>query len=158
MRSLIFVIFFLVGSVAFAQPQLSPNAPEDKPQTLRANDLQAFEAAIAPHVAKAKDTYPAAKSRFLSGLPQGQMFFVTTRLSDGPGKFEQIFVAVQSIEGGAVSGTVASEVRRVYGYGLGDSYTFPESQVMDWLITYPDGSEEGNFVGKFLDTYRRGGA
>jgi hypothetical protein len=29
-----------------------------------------------------------------------------------------------------------------------------EAELLDWLITKPDGSEEGNVVGKFLDTYR----
>ena len=27
-------------------------------------------------------------------------------------------------------------------------------EVLDWTISKPDGTEEGNFVGKFLDTYR----
>ena len=29
-----------------------------------------------------------------------------------------------------------------------------ESDVLDWTISKPDGTEEGNFVGKFLDTYK----
>jgi hypothetical protein len=41
----------------------------------------------------------------------------------------------------------------VHGYRLGDRYTFPESELRDWLIAKPDGSEEGNYVGKFLDGY-----
>jgi hypothetical protein len=28
------------------------------------------------------------------------------------------------------------------------------SALLDWLITRPDGTEEGNVVGKFIDTYR----
>lgn len=158
MKTLLFAVCFLISSVAFAHPQLSPNAPEDKPQSLMADELRAFEAAIAPHVAKAKRTYPAARSRFLSGLPKGQMFFVTTRLYDNSGKFEQVFIVVQTIEGEKVSGRIASEIGRVSGYKLGDNHSFPESQILDWLITYPDGSEEGNFVGKFLDTYHLGGS
>jgi hypothetical protein len=30
-------------------------------------------------------------------------------------------------------------------------YSFQESELVDWLISRPDGSEEGNVVGKFLD-------
>jgi hypothetical protein len=41
----------------------------------------------------------------------------------------------------------------VHGYSLGDRYAFPESELRDWLITRPDGTEEGNFVGRFLDSY-----
>ena len=38
---------------------------------------------------------------------------------------------------------------------LGDPYTFPEGELVDWLITHPDGSEEGNVVGKFLDEWQK---
>ena len=39
------------------------------------------------------------------------------------------------------------------GYGMGQFYSLPESQLIDWMIAKPDGTEEGNEVGKFLDTY-----
>ena len=32
--------------------------------------------------------------------------------------------------------------------------TMPEDELIDWTIVHPDGSEEGNVVGKFLDTLR----
>jgi hypothetical protein len=31
--------------------------------------------------------------------------------------------------------------------------TVQEKDVYDWTISRPDGSEDGNYVGKFLDTY-----
>jgi hypothetical protein len=39
----------------------------------------------------------------------------------------------------------------VDGYKRGDAYQFPESALTNWAIRKPDGSEEGNVVGKFLD-------
>ena len=42
---------------------------------------------------------------------------------------------------------------RFLGYHLGDDYKFPESDLRDWMIAKPDGTEEGNVVGKFLDSY-----
>ena len=30
----------------------------------------------------------------------------------------------------------------------------PELEVLDWTVSKPDGTEDGNFVGKFLDTYK----
>jgi hypothetical protein len=36
----------------------------------------------------------------------------------------------------------------------GDRYATAETELLDWLITKPDGTEEGNVVGKFLDTYQ----
>jgi hypothetical protein len=32
-------------------------------------------------------------------------------------------------------------------------FTFPAGELVDWMIARPDGSEEGNEVGKFMDTY-----
>ena len=156
MKSTLLMLLLLCTGVAVAQdPQLSPNAPQDNPVTAHAGELAAFEAAIAPHIAEAKRTYPAAKEKFVAGLPQGQSFFVTTRLYDGTGAFEQVFIAVRSIEDGEVHGKIWSEINTVQGYRFGDPYRFPESALLDWLITHPDGSEEGNFVGKFLDSYGR---
>ena len=37
----------------------------------------------------------------------------------------------------------------------GDPYSCPESELMDWVITHPDGTEEGNVVGKFLDEWQK---
>ncbi|MGH8106236.1 MAG: hypothetical protein ACREO2_07945, partial [Arenimonas sp.] len=105
------IFFYLVSSVALSQnPQLSPNAPEDKPAHMTAGQLAAFEKAIAPHVAKAKASYPAAKKKFLAGLPKRQHFFVTTRLRDERGVFEQVFIAVLSIKKGKVEGRIWSDI------------------------------------------------
>lgn len=155
MKLLTLVVITLFACSATAQdPQLSPNAPQDRPVTAGADRLAAFEAAIAPHVAEAKRTYPDAKRKFLAGLPKGQSFFITTRLHDDTGAFEQVFIAVHSIESGEVRGKVWSEINTVRGYRFGDEHRFPETDMIDWLITHPDGSEEGNVVGKFLDSYR----
>lgn len=142
----------LVSAVALAQ--LAPNAPKDQPQPLREAQTAAFEKAIAPYLAKAKKTWPAAKARYLAGLPRGETFFVTTRLHDSTGRMEQVFVQVSKIDGNRISGRIASEMQLATGYRAGDQYSFNESELIDWTISKPDGSEEGNLVGKFLDTYR----
>jgi hypothetical protein len=144
----------LAGPTAFAQsadPKLSPHAPKDKASPIA--EMARFDHAIAPYVAKARASYPQARKRYLAGLPAGQSFFVTTRLHDQSGGMEQVFIAVKSIKGDTISGKIWNDVRSVRGFRNGDMYTFGEAQVLDWLITKPDGSEEGNFVGKFLDTY-----
>lgn len=148
-----FAIVLLLCASAHAQdPVLASNAPKDKPAAVEAR--KKFDRDIAPYVARARSTYPQAKERFLQGLPKGQSFFVTTRLPGADGNFEQIFVAVQTIRDGQVIGRIWSEVRTVKAYKYKDPYSFPEDRLLDWLITKPDGSEEGNFVGKFLDTYK----
>lgn len=135
--------------------ELAPNAPQDKPINAESSDeVKRLEEAIKPYIEKAKKTYPDARKRFLAGLPPKHAFFITTRLHDSQGHFEQVFIAVKEIKEGVIKGVIASEVRLVSGFKYGNSYSFPESELIDWTIAKPDGTEEGNFVGKFLDTYQ----
>lgn len=137
-------------------PRLSPNAPKDQPVEARGDQEAAeYNAAIAPYVEKGRKSYPGAKSRFLAGLPAGQHFFVVTRLRDGTGSSEGVFVAVASIQSGRITGRIASNILGVKGFKEGDPYVFSETDLEDWLITHPDGSEEGNVVGKFLDEWQK---
>lgn len=145
-----------IGGVSQEPERLAPlatNAPKDQPKQITSEELKKFEDAIKPYVEKARQTYPDAKKRFLAGLPPKRVFFVTTRLHDSSGKFEQVFIYVKEIKDGTITGIISSDVETVAGYKLRDTYSFPESELMDWTISKPDGTEEGNFVGKFLDTY-----
>jgi len=136
---------------AGAHAQVASN----QPQALREQQIEAFEAAIAPYIAEARKTYPQAKQRFLDKqLPPGETFYVTVRLRDAEGHFEQAFVRVQEVQDGKVTGAIANEVYLVDGYERGEVRSFDESELIDWVIVKPDGSEEGNLVGKFLDTYK----
>ncbi len=147
-------ILVFAASTVFAEAQVAPNAPKDKPAPIETGKTAAFDRAIAPYVAKAKTTYPEAKKRFLAGLPPKHTFFMTTRLRDKDGKWEQAFIAVESITNGNVTGIISSDLTLVKGFKAKDRYTFPETEMLDWLISKPDGTEEGNVVGIFLDTYR----
>jgi len=151
LRHLLRCLLLVVASAHAADPVLAPNAPKDRPAPI--SSMERFDRAIAPYVKKARASYPQAKARYLAGLPAGQSFFLTTRVHDVAGSMEQVFIAVQSIHGGMVTGRIWSEVTHVKGFRNGQTYTFPEGEMLDWLITKPDGSEEGNVVGKFLDTY-----
>lgn len=108
-----------------------------------------------PYVEQAQKTFPGAKARFLAGLQKGQSLFVTARLYDECGKSELAFIAVTGIQGGIVEGRIWSSLNNlITSYRLRDPYAFPENQLVDWLIAYPDGTEEGNLFGKFKDSYR----
>jgi hypothetical protein len=136
-------------------PPLSPDAPADRPHAVYdENELHAYEQAIAPYVAKAKETWPDAKRRFLAGLPPHHIFSVTTRLYDAQGHAEFVFVRVQWIKDGIISGQIATQLELIRAYKPGDPYSFREENLLDWTISRPDGTEEGNVVGKFLDTYQ----
>jgi hypothetical protein len=85
--------------------------------TSRFEDEQqiARERAIAPYVAKARATYPAAKKRFLAGLPRGHVFAVQMRLQgiDKAKKEVQVadvFVLVHAIKNGKIYGAIDSPV------------------------------------------------
>lgn len=148
--------FLLAASTVMTAAQLAPNAPEDKPWSIKTGEAAEFDRAIAPYVAKALATYPEAKKRFLAGLPPKHTFYITTRLRDAEGRWEQSFIEVENISQGVVTGVIASHLNGVKGYKAGDRHTFPEAEMLDWLISKPDGTEEGNVVGIFLDTYQAG--
>jgi hypothetical protein len=135
----------------------SPAAPDTPdPNAVRASSADAraeIERAIAPYQEEARTSYPDAKRRFLAGLPAGYSFSVTTKLKS-PRGFEVVFVKVTGITDDKITGTIASKVRSVAEYKAGDPYTFAESEMIDWVILHPDGTEEGNVVGKFLDTWK----
>ena len=41
----------------------------------------------------------------------------------------------------------------VRGFRYGQPYSFREADLVDWMVSRPDDSEEGNVVGNFLDSY-----
>jgi hypothetical protein len=130
------------------------NAPKDQPVPISSNaDMAELERATAPYVEQARNTYPQAKRRYLAGLPRGYRFSAVTKLYS-PGRVEVVFVAVTSIKGNRITGRIDSDILSVAGYKAGDIYTFPEAELVDWVILRPDGKEEGNVVGKFLDTWK----
>jgi hypothetical protein len=154
MRIITSVLLITVITAA-AQTREYPKTPADKPKHVEsAQQASDIDRAIAPYVAKARKTYPTAKKRFLAGLPPKYLFSLTTKLWDrSHTKFEVVFVVADKISDGKVTGHLATHTKQAVGYNYSDRITFPESEVMDWTIVHPDGTEEGNVVGKFLDTY-----
>jgi uncharacterized protein YegJ (DUF2314 family) len=154
--SFIAVLSTLAPAPALSQgiPQLSPNAPVDSPVEIAQKCIwNAMDRAMQPYIAQARATWPEARKRYLAGLPPRHTFFVTALLTDRDDRREQVFIAVESIRDGQIVGKISNRVDVVHGYRLGQHYSLPESELRDWLIARPDGSEEGNFVGKFLDGY-----
>jgi len=135
-------------------PEPAVARPQDKPHAMSADKAKAFDEAIKPFVKQAQDSLPAAKERYLKGLPKGEMFFITTRLKDPDGKFEQVFVLLKSWKEDTASGTVASDLEILKTYKEGELIEVLDKNILDWTIAKKDGTEEGNFVGKFLDTYK----
>ena len=84
----------------------------------------------------------------------GEIFYLTIRVYDDQKRFEQVFLKVTEWKDNSIQGVIASEVALVKKYKMGDKLSCKPEDVYDWTISKSDGTEEGNFVGKFLDTYR----
>ncbi len=153
------IVVLLAWSAAFAPLALSQQggALVDRPIAVGDRQRQArLEAAIAPFSELGRNTYPAARQRFLAGLPTGYKFFVVSEIADRDGAREQLFILVKRVESGTIFGTIASKLLAVTGRATDGDVTIAESAVKDWSIVAPDGVEEGNYVGRFLDHYRPG--
>jgi uncharacterized protein YegJ (DUF2314 family) len=133
--------------------QAEKNAPIDRAFQATKEQLVEYDKAIAPYVAKARATYPAAKARFLAGLPPGYSFSVRVRLKDSNGRREDSFLTVTKISGEKITGRLGT-VALLRNYKTGQTISVKESEIDNWVIVRPDGSEEGNYVGKFLDHYK----
>lgn len=135
-----------------AEPYVAPGAPRDTPEEARGKaEIEALLKVIEPAMETARRTYPQARDRFLRGLPPQHSFFVLIRLPAEQKGVEQVFLAVDRIDKGTIYGRIWSDILRARPYKKGDRYSVPEDQIVDWLITRPDGSEEGNYVGKAID-------
>ena len=121
--------------------------------------VEAYDRAIAPYVAKARASYPSAKKRYLAGLSTGYTFAVWIRLyqndeKTGEHRHEDVFVEVEQIKNGTIRGYISNNLDLLTNYKKGQRIEFPESDVKNWLILRPDGTEEGNDVGKFLEHWK----
>jgi hypothetical protein len=155
-----FTVIIAVIASAISCATAQTNAPVDKPHWIRGHrQYEAMEQAIAPYVARARATYPTAKKRFLAGLPPNYLFTVWLPFDEndkktGEYRREYVFVIVDKIIGGKISGRINNKLLSLKTYRFGQRVQFPESRVLNWTIVRPDGSEDGNYVGNFLDYWK----
>ena len=123
----------------------------DKSFSVGAQAADSFENAISERVQMAITALPSAKNEFMAGMREGRTLFLTIRLMDAGGKVEQVYVQVDSWQGTAISGRIASSIRQVQGYHKGQKMQFGEGDILDWTILSADGGSEGNYVGSYLE-------
>ncbi len=131
-------------------PMSDYNGPKDTPTHVQDD----YRLKRQPSVDEARKSYPNARSRFLNGLPKGYRLFVTVDLQEGNVR-ENAYVTVKKINGDHITGIISTELQEIKSYSFGQEVVLPESQIIDWTITSPNGTEEGNYVGKFTDEYNR---
>jgi hypothetical protein len=142
-----------IGVAKHDQPQEAKGPPDTPRKMSTLQQRNAYDKAIARYIAKSRATYPAVKKRFLAGLPPGYRFSIRTRLTDPDGAIEDSFLRVEKIENGKITGVLGA-VDFIHSYKEGQRIAIPESKIDNWVIVRPDGTEEGNYVGKFLDHYK----
>ncbi|HET9066126.1 MAG TPA: hypothetical protein VFN22_09950 [Gemmatimonadales bacterium] len=147
----------LVLPVAAQDPQIAPNAPADCALALSATQQDQIDVALAPLFAEARRTWPAVRDRYRQGLPGERSLFVTTRIFDPDGRNETVFIAVDSVASNRITGRIWNRLMSVRSFRPRQQISFADSLLLDWTITQPDGSEEGNAVGKFLDRCQQQG-
>jgi len=135
-----------------AEVHVAASAPVDKPIALTdSSSRDRVNAAMLPCSRKAMALFGAVRQRYTRGLPPQQTLFVVTRLQDAERHRETVFVAVDSMAKRLVFGRIWNPLRAVQGYRFRQALALEEKDIVDWMISKPDGSEEGNLLGKFLD-------
>lgn len=141
--------FFVISAFAADDPHVAENAPKDCNAPMTPQSIGEVVERLSPAALK---TWPDAKKRFLNGLPGRHSLFVTLLVSEPDGKSEYLFVAVDEIAKDHIRGRIWNDVKIVKSLSFRAPIEIPEDAISDWLITKPDGSEDGNIVGKYLDT------
>jgi len=135
--------------------ELKPSIrPIDRPVYAKGSEIKRLYKKMEPYIKKARATYPEAKKRWQNTLPEGHYFFLVTRIRDQKGVEEQVFISVHEIKHGIVKGFIFNKPSYVSGYRFKQAYSFPENELIDWVITKPNGEQDGNFVGKYLESIR----
>jgi uncharacterized protein YegJ (DUF2314 family) len=154
--------FILAASICSSAQQYLVDKPvvtavqADLPEVAQTLQVKKqLDAVIAAPIIKARRTLAQTKKRYLAGLESDAKLFLTARIFDKNGVFEQVFVEVQEWSDTAITAVISNDLDTVRDYQKGQTITFSERKVLDWIIIKPDGSEEGNFVGKYLATLQR---
>ena len=129
-------------------PPRNPWASPDREYNFSSQETNAdLNALMQPCIDHARETFPEAAVRFDAGLPP-ETLFVVVAFSDY-GTTEYVFV--DATDATQINGLMYRD-SRVNGrrYDRGDRISLDITDVVDWLIQYPDRPEEGNLTGKYM--------
>jgi len=149
-------VFILITSVYSSAQHCLVDKPiltayADLPEAGQAIQVKKqLDAVIPAPILRARRSLPQIKQRYLLGLGSDEKLFLTARIFDKSGVFEQVFAEVQDWSRDSVIAVIANDLDAVREYQKGQTITFSEKHVLDWIVTRPDGSAEGNFVGRYI--------
>ena len=111
------------------------------------SEQEQFNASLQPCIEHARKTFAEANDRFQNGLPEGGVFYAIV-FNDQQGTS---YIEVDSSDSDLVRGyvnlgnSIKGEV-----YTAGDNIILPQSDLVDWSITYPDRPADGNLLSKYM--------
>jgi uncharacterized protein YegJ (DUF2314 family) len=105
---------------------------------------------------KARAQLPALAKRFREGLTPGEYLMLKAPFKTSGGGTEWMWVEVRSWPtSGSISGLLRNDPQDVPGLRAGQGVEIKEAQVFDYLLTKPDGSQEGNSTGAVIQAMQR---
>ena len=142
-------IFFLVWTLCVggfaAEDQLFGMSPE-------------MSKVIVPYIEKAKATFPEVKKKYIAGdyVREKRQLDVQIELTDKNGDREMVFIVVTQCLGNRFQGIIVNDIQLLKEYKNGDTLSFSQDQVKNWVVVDSKGNEEGNFVGKAIEAFDSG--
>lgn len=128
-------------------------AAQQLPQTLQSLVRQVKQApAVLPAlpIKEAHRTLGAVRRQFQGGLPPGAQLYVVGKGLNEAATPELLLVRVLSWPTSQLTGQIVRPESAAPA-----NIELAESAVQDWLLLYPNGREEGNYLGKFWDLEER---
>lgn len=142
-------IFFLVWTLCVggfaAEDQLFGMTPE-------------MSKVIVPYIEKARATFPEVKKKYIAGdyVREKRQLDVQIELTDKNGNREMVFIVVTQCLGNRFQGIIVNDIQLLKEYKNGDTLSFSQDQVKNWVVVDSKGNEEGNFVGKAIEAFDSG--
>jgi hypothetical protein len=145
----------LVGHTSSAQGPSAPVVLTDAPTApagLREKLVRA-DSALAEPLQQARRTLTQVRKRYTAGLANGEKCLVMVRVQASDTSFRQVQARVIGWRNGAVQALISPTPKAT----VADlrPVSFPETAVLDWTILQPNGRQEGNFIGRYLDMARQ---
>ncbi|TGE09646.1 hypothetical protein [Hymenobacter fodinae] len=104
---------------------------------------------------EAKRTLPQLRQRYQRGLPVGTICYLTVNTLNESATPEPLVVEVATWQAGKLTGRIMRLSHEEGRAMAGAPVSFEETAILDWLLLRPNGAEEGNYVGKYLDLEER---
>ena len=111
------------------------------------SEQEQFNASLQPCIEHARKTFDEAKNRFRDGL-LGEGVFYAIVFND---QKESSYIEVDSSDSGLIRGYVNfGNSIKGENYTAGDYIILPQSDLIDWSITYLNRPADGNLLSKYI--------